>query len=350
MSAPRSTRRWIADSRVRVTLVTVGNPTRHTGGYRYHARLLARLAARGVSVRQVVVAPADRADQLAATATPLANEDDADVLVVDALARIASRPWIARRGGRGVVALVHELPSSAEPDAADPADEEALLGCDLLVAVSPSVRETLTARGVPVERIRIVAPGFDRHCSEPALARRPGDMQVLCVAQWIRRKGIVELLHAWLARDRAGARLVLVGETDAHPSYAAEVRTLLTDDIEVLGSVDDAALAACYARADVFALPSVAEGYGIVYAEALACGIPILACAIGPVPDLVGDAGILVPPRDHGALVAALDTLLADAPLREHLGANASRRAHRLPTWDDCANAFLAVLEEAGGS
>ena len=77
--------------------------------------------------------------------------------------------------------------------------------------------------------------------------------------------------------------------------------------------------------------------------------VPILACAIGPVPDLVGDAGILVPPRDHGALVAALDALLADAPLREHLGANANRRAHRLPTWDDCANAFLAVLEEAGG-
>ena len=92
--------------------------------------------------------------------------------------------------------------------------------------------------------------------------------------------------------------------------------------------------------------PIVAEGYGI-HAEALACGIPILACAIGPVPDLVGDAGILVPPRDHGDFVAALDALLADAPLREHLGANANRRAHRLPTWDD-ANAFLAVLEEAG--
>jgi glycosyltransferase involved in cell wall biosynthesis len=332
---------------VRVTLITVGDPTRRTGGYRYHARLLSRLAARGISARHVVAGPADPLAQAAAATRLLGLEDDADVVVIDALARIAGRPWMTHRAGRPVVALVHELPSCAEPETADPVDEEALLGCDLLVAVSPSVRDTLTARGVPVERIRIVSPGYDRHCGAPVLDRDRGCVQVLCVAQWIRRKGIVELLRAWHARERPGARLVLVGETDADPSYAAEVRALLTDDIEVLGSVDDAVVAACYARASVFALPSAAEGYGIVYAEALACGLPVLACTVGPVPDLVGEGGILVPPHDHEALVAALDTVLTDSALRDRLAANARRRARSLPTWDDCADAFLAVLEEA---
>jgi glycosyltransferase involved in cell wall biosynthesis len=331
---------------VRVTLVTVGDPQRRTGGYRYHARVLSRLAARGIRARQVAAGPADRAGQMAAAAVPPAD-DGADVLVVDALARIAAQPWIARRAGRPVVGLVHELPSTADPGGASPADEEALLGCDLLVAVSPSVRDTLTRRGVPAERIRIVPPGYDRHCSNVGLRRRMDDMCVLCVAQWIPRKGIRELLQAWRAGDRSGARLVLVGETDPEPAYAAEVHALLTDDVEVLGSVDDVILAQCYAHADLFALPSVAEGYGIVYAEALACGVPILACATGPVPDLVGDAGILVPPGDAGAVAAALDTLLTDRPLRMRLAHNARRRAARLPTWDDCADGFLAVLEEA---
>jgi glycosyltransferase involved in cell wall biosynthesis len=331
---------------VRVTLVTVGDPDRRTGGYRYHARLLPRLAAHGVTARQVIAGPADRTGQAAAEVRPL-PADEADVLVVDALARIAGRPWIVRRAGRPVLALVHELPSCADVGNADPADEDVLLGCDLLIAVSPSVRKTLTARGVPCERIRIVAPGYDRHCDDVRRTQRPDEVQVLCVAQWIPRKGIRELLHAWRAGDRTGARLILVGETDVDPTYAAEVRALLADDVEVLGSVDDATLGACYARADLFALPSIAEGYGIVYAEALACGIPVLACAIGPVPDLIGDAGILVPPNDHGALVTALDALLADALLRKRLAKLAGRRARDLPTWDDCADAFLAVLEEA---
>jgi glycosyltransferase involved in cell wall biosynthesis len=83
-----------------------------------------------------------------------------------------------------------------------------------------------------------------------------------------------------------------------------------------------------------------------VYAEALACGLPVLACAVGPVPALVGDAGVLVPPGDEGALTSALDRLLADAGLRRRLAERATRRARELPTWDDTAAGFLRALEE----
>jgi glycosyltransferase involved in cell wall biosynthesis len=112
--------------------------------------------------------------------------------------------------------------------------------------------------------------------------------------------------------------------------------------------VDDAALGAAYAAADLFVLPSWYEGYGIVYAEALAHGLPIIACDVGPVPGLVGaEAATLLPPGEIGALSGALDLLLEDPALRSRMSAAARRRADYLPRWKDTVAAFRQVLEEA---
>lgn len=122
----------------------------------------------------------------------------------------------------------------------------------------------------------------------------------------------------------------------------------LDGSIVVSGAVDDAALARAYAAADLFALPSRYEGYGIVYAEALSFGLPVLACDVGPVPELVGgEAALLVPPGDGGALSEALDLLLGDAALRRRMSAAARRRAAGLPRWEDTTAAFRRVLWEA---
>ncbi len=118
--------------------------------------------------------------------------------------------------------------------------------------------------------------------------------------------------------------------------------------VAVTGPVDDDTLATAYARADLFALPSHYEGYGIVYAEALAHGLPVLACGVGPVPDLVGEqAVLLVPSEDEKALSGALDLLLPDAELRARMSAAARRRARCLPRWDEVVAGFLWVLKEA---
>ena len=177
-------------------------------------------------------------------------------------------------------------------------------------------------------------------------------VRALCVAQWIPRKGILELVRAWTLHERPGTALELVGETDPDPAHADRVRDVLAGasgtSITVSGPVDDATLGSAYAAADLFVLPSRYEGYGIVYAEALAWGLPVIACDAGPVPELVGDgAALLVPPEDVQALCGALDLLLGDTALRRRMSAAARRRAGELPRWEDTADGFLGILREA---
>ncbi len=345
---------------MRVAFVTVGDTGRLTGGYLYNAQVFARLRKRGVTIEEVVPCGADpREQEEAASGIGLVlNSRRFDVVVVDALARIVCAPHLDRwREERPVVAMVHELPSVAAPGGVSGRErefEEPLLRSDRLISVSGHGRSILENRGVPAGRISVVPPGSDRLLPEGATSSPVRDevVRALCVAQWIPRKGIMDLVQAWTLHERPGAALELVGETDADPAYADRVRAFLAGAsgacIVVTGPVDDATLGSAYAAADLFVLPSRYEGYGIVYAEALAWKLPVIAYDVGPVPELVGDgAALLVPPEDVQALCGALDLLLGDAALRRRMSAAARRRAGELPRWEDTADGFLGVLREA---
>jgi len=319
--------------------------------------VISGLRKRGFEIEEVVAGGASPEEQRTADPRFGSTFDPStfDVIVVDALARVAVfrhlDHWLS---WRPVVALVHELPSVARSEsgpetiASERNYEEPLLRAHRLVAVSDHGRNVLLGRGVSPERIHVVPPGFD---SVPVGggAQSDGPVRALCVAQWIERKGILTLVEAWTLHERQGAVLELIGETDADPDYAVLVRAAIEaaprGSIVVSGCVDDAALGASYAAADLFVLPSRYEGYGIVYAEALARGLPIIACDEGPVPDLVGrEAAVLVRPDDREDLSAALDFLLGDPTLRVRMSAAASRRASRLPRWQRTVTGFEQVL------
>jgi glycosyltransferase involved in cell wall biosynthesis len=339
----------------------VGDSGRKTGGYLYNGRVISGLRKREFEIEEVVVGGASPEEQRTAAPRFGSTFDPSsfDAIVVDALARIAVfrhlDRWLA---SRPVVALVHELPSVAggsgsESIAREQDYEEPLLRADRLVTVSNHGRNVLLGKGVSPGRIHAVPPGFDGvPVGVGSLVTRDGPVRALCVAQWIERKGILTLVEAWTLRERKGAVLELIGEPDAEPDYAVLVKDAIEaaprGSIIVSGGVDDAALGASYAAADLFVLPSRYEGYGIVYAEALAHGLPIIACDVGPVPDLVGrEAAVLVRPDDREVLSAALDLLLGDPTLRASMSAAARRHASRLPRWQDTVAGFEQVLRTA---
>lgn len=337
---------------MRLAFVTVGDTSRRTGGHLYNARVLEGLRQRGAEIEEVVASNESPEDQRAA-APSLAGRfapEDFDVIVVDALARTACAPHLDRwRESAPLLTMVHELPSVARADETERPREEPLLRADRLVCVSRHGAGILQSRGVEPERIHVVPPGLDHSpTSEP---RVEGDvLRVLCVAQWIPRKGIVELVEAWKrCRKAAGAELELIGGTDADPAYAARVREAVAgaDEILARGPVLEDELRRAYAAAGLFALPSTYEGYGMVYTEAMSYGLPVVACSTGPVPEVVGEAGILVQPGDVDELARALERALSDEEFRKELSEAALRRAGEISGWDSTVDGFKRALEAA---
>jgi glycosyltransferase involved in cell wall biosynthesis len=145
--------------------------------------------------------------------------------------------------------------------------------------------------------------------------------------------------------------LDLVGEQDRDPAYAARIWRALQDpelngQVRVHGRVTADALVRLFAKADALLLASTHEGYGMVLAEALAAGLPIVATRVGAVPEVVGDGleAELVPPGDVWALARAITRLAADPAERLRRARLARERATSLPRWAESVAAFDGLL------
>ena len=124
-----------------------------------------------------------------------------------------------------------------------------------------------------------------------------------------------------------------------------EIDTLgLQPRVRLLGEVPPADMP-LYDVADLFVLPSLVEGYGMAYTEALARGLPVLGTHAGAIPETVPeDAGLLVEPGSATALAEALERLISDVHLRRKLAVGARSARERLPTWNDSASRFEEAL------
>ena len=156
---------------------------------------------------------------------------------------------------------------------------------------------------------------------------------VLYAGRLSREKGILELVEA-----AAGLPLVVAGDGPLRDRVPGATGFVPHDELERL-----------YERAAVVACPSHREGYGVVCAEAMAYGRPVVASAVGGLLDLVadGETGLLVPPSDVVALRSALERLLGDPELRAKLGAAARDRARERLAWDVVTDATLAAYADA---
>lgn len=326
-----------------------------TGGYAYARKVLA--AAPGAL--QVVGLPGDFPSpskaSVEAAAAALADWPADRPLLVDGLAFGALPPAALRRAKAPMTVLLHhplglETGLSAAESARLIESERAALGfAKAVVVTSAATAQTVaTLFGVDPARITVARPGLDRAPRATGGGETP---VILCVATLTPRKGQDVLVEALARLGDRPWRAVLTGALDRAPDYAQAVArqiagARLGDRASLTGPADEAGLEALYAGADVFCLPSRYEGYGMVFAEAMARGLPVVAARIAAAEEVLGeDAGALVPVDDADALAEALAALLDDADLRRRKGDAALARAAALPGWDETAATILRAME-----
>jgi glycosyltransferase involved in cell wall biosynthesis len=226
------------------------------------------------------------------------------------------------------VVTIHDLFAAVEPRWFAPRvgwqlrtmQRRAAHSATTVIAVSECTRRDLVERfGVPADRIRVIYNGIDHSRFRPmevdseAVARRFGLRQpfILCVGSLMPWRNASRLLRAAARLDYG---LLFVGRdiwgTDPTARLAAERGW--DQWARFAGYVPDADLPALYAAARVFAYPSLYEGFGIPPVEAMACGTPVVASTAGALPEVLGDAALLVDPYDEDALAEALQAAAED--------------------------------------
>jgi glycosyltransferase involved in cell wall biosynthesis len=214
--------------------------------------------------------------------------------------------------------------------------------------------------GVSRDRIAVVPEPIDLTEWQRRFATAPpravGSPTVLSVARMYPRKRLEDLLRAavTLVSRIPDVRVRIVGEgPESAPLRALAARLGVAGVVTFLGEVSRAALAVEYVGADCFCLPTIQEGFGLVFAEAMAAGLPIVACRAAAVPELVEDGrtGLLVSPKKPEELANAMETVLTNRTLRAELGAVGRRRVEMLDL-DRVAARLLDALpapEDNGG-
>lgn len=237
---------------------------------------------------------------------------------------------------------------------------------DAIISVAQTVKDDVVRFAkVPASKVTAVHNGYDRSRFRPihdgsvldSVRRKLGlpERFVLWAGQIYPPKNVGRLLEAFAQiKDQVPHALVLAGETRWRAKEEfRRIRELgLEDRIHFAGWVSHEDLPAVYSLADLFAFPSLYEGFGIPLLEAMACGCPVLTSRTGSPPEVVDSAGCLVDPLRVDEIASRMREILMSAPLRQEMAQRGLERVKAF-SWERCARETLAVLEAtspAGGA
>lgn len=343
--------------------MTLGDPGQLTGGYLFHRRLaeLAPVHAARLEFVSFPERPFPLALVDASSVVRAIERIRPDVVVLDSIAAAFMAFHVPRMP---MVGMLHQPPGGIDhalvrTRAQAALDRLAYTHLRRLLVASDSLADELRSLGFADQRLTVVPPGRD---VAPAAGPPPGDLRhgrriaLLSVGNWVERKGTLSLLEAFARLEPEAATLHLVGNVAAEPAYARRVWWRLAQSdirgrVEVHGPLYVGGVAAMYAAADAFVLPSLKEPYGTVYGEAMAFGLPVVGWRAGNLPYLAEHEreGLLLEPGDVDGLGEALQRLAVSAALRARLGEAARQKAMTRPTWDDVATMFFGHLREIAG-
>ena len=224
---------------------------------------------------------------------------------------------------------------------------------DRVITVSASAaEETKNVFKVPTQKMRVIYNGIDTTIFRKLDGEGKQHGHLIMVGNTQdRKKGLVYLLEALrLLQRKNDVKLTIVDRGLPDNEYAPQLvnRYSLDGRVNFTGKVGLEELVKHYARAEVAVVPSLYEGFGLPAAEAMACGLPVIATSAGALPEVVedGKSGILVPPQDAHALAKAIEQLLSDEQLRRVMGEEGRKRVQTHFTWEQAAKKTLEVYQE----
>jgi glycosyltransferase involved in cell wall biosynthesis len=336
------------------------NPGRPTGGNIYDRHVCAGLAEAGWDVRVTAVAgawPVPGSGARADLARIVSAIPDGETVLIDGLIASPTAAQLLPHTGRTPMTVLLHMPLATALDAhhdagAEHSERTVLRAASGVVVTSEWTRQQILTRyTIPARRVHVARPGVDR----VAALARPVRGRLICVGVLGRHKGqdlLVEALAGLAERDW---HCVLAGPLDHAPDFVGQLRTLITrlgygHRVRLAGVLTGAALSHAYTTADLLVAPSRSETYGMVVTEALAHGLPVVAAAVGGLPEALGSTadgtrpGQLVPPGDPAALASALGEWLGDERHRHRLRAAAQQRRSTLRGWEQTTQEIANAL------
>ena len=334
-----------------------GDITMATGGYAYDRRVLALLPTFGVDVHHLALPggfPNPSMRDLDDTRRLLQGVPKHSIILADGLAYGAMPVEVISSLHTPVVALVHHPLcleaglTKVRQDELYALEKAALALARHIIVTSPTTSATVTADfAVPAERVTIAEPGTD-----PAdRARGTGQpLMLLAVGSIVPRKAFDVLVRALARVKGSDWRIAIVGPTDRSEQAFTALQAAIEDTglgphIALTGAVGQEQLDRFYDACDVFVMPSLYEGYGMVLAEAMARGLPIVCTTGGAAAATVPNAAaIKVPPGDVQALGSAIGRVLDDPLLRRKMSDAAWTAGQKLPRWEGTARKIADVI------
>ncbi|HEY2128665.1 MAG TPA: glycosyltransferase family 4 protein [Streptosporangiaceae bacterium] len=338
------------------------NPGQPTGGNIYDRRVCAGLAEAGWDVLVTTVAaawPVPGSGARADLARIVSAIPDGEIALIDGLIASPAAAQLLPHTGRIRMTVLLHMPLATALDtrhdaSAQRSERVVLRAATGVVVTSEWTRQqVLTRYAIPAHRVHVARPGVDR-VAAPA---QPVRGRLICVGVLGRHKGQDLLVDALADLAERDWHCVLAGPLDRDPAYVEQLQASITrfgygHRVRLTGVLTGAALSHAYTTADLLVAPSRSETYGMTVTEALAHGLPVIAAAVGGLPEALGSTadgtrpGQLVPPGDPAALAAALGDWLSDEHHRHRLRAAARQRQSTLRSWEqttqEIANALTA--------
>lgn len=228
-------------------------------------------------------------------------------------------------------------------------EEREYESADVITVPSRFAAKSFRDRGVPQHKLRVIPYGVELEHFRPVGAPDPDAFEIVVAGQVSFRKGVPYVLEAFQKLKHPHKKLVFAGL--AEESMRDWLSESKLDAVEFVGHQSREDLVRLYSKSHVMVLASVEDGFGLVLAQAMACGCPCVATQSSGGPDLITDGvdGFVVPPRDADAICDRLERLSQDSDLRSRMSAAALERVRQMGGWSEYGDRWMNLCRELAG-